>query len=96
MQKYVSVLAAQDKLSSMCGFEEIVPRMWVGPVNAMTPDNGTFISWDALFMEAAEGISFDDLTLSGGRQAGGRKKLLPADIIRDLLFNKCGCGMCAV
>ena len=81
---------AQDKLATECGFDSIVPRMWIGPVNAVTPDGRDFVSWDALWMEAAEGISLDMLTFGAGRHLKTqREQLVDRKLVKELLFAKC-------
>ena len=89
MQRAIATIVAQDKLATECGFDSIVPRMWIGPVNAMTPDGRDFVSWDALWMEAAEGISLDMLTFGAGRHLKTqREQLVDRKIVKELLFEK--------
>ena len=48
-----------------CGFHDIVPRIWVDRINAVIPDLGFHVHWHGLWMEAAEGISFESLLHKG-------------------------------
>lgn len=82
-------MMAQDKLARECGFGDIVPRMWVGPVQSMSPAGTHYISWDGLWMEQAPGISLDTLTFGRGVDSEGRQKGLPPKVIADYLSNKC-------
>lgn len=40
-----------------CGFESIVPRTWVGPVNGVVQGTGIVVDWNGIWSEAAPGIS---------------------------------------
>lgn len=90
VQRAVATSMAQNKLATECGFDGIVPRMWIGPVNAMTPDGRDFVSWDALWMEEAEGISLDMLTFGVGKSIRDKQmQLVDRNLVKDLLFSKC-------
>jgi hypothetical protein len=90
VQRAVSTIIAQDKLATECGFDGIVPRMWIGPVRSMTPDGRHFVPWDAVWMEEAQGISLDVLTFGTGVVKGqSRRRLIDRSVVADILFNKC-------
>ena len=38
-----------------CGFDDMVPKLWVERVNAVIPDLGFHVRWHGLWMEVAEG-----------------------------------------
>ena len=61
-----------------CGFHDIVPRIWVDRINAVIPDLGFHVNWHGLWMEEAEGISFDSLLYAR----------VPKPVVLDLLHNK--------
>lgn len=81
---------AQDKLAHDCGFEEIVPRMWLGPVNAFSPNGSSFIEWDALWMEEAPGVSLDSLAYDQAPIPGSNvsSAMLPRKNLEVLLMDK--------
>jgi hypothetical protein len=88
VQRAVSTIVAQDKLARECGFEAVVPRMWIGPVNALAPD-GTYVSWDALWMEEASGISLDALTFGGGRNIKtNATEMVNRKLVEELLLTR--------
>lgn len=70
----------QDKLAAECGFTDIVPRTWVGPVNALDAASGRFIGADAMWMEEAEGISLESLV---------QYDVLDREATEELLLRKC-------
>ena len=85
----MSTSLAQDKLAHDCGFEQVVPRMWVGPVNAFSPYDNRFIGWDALWMEATPGISLDMLANAQARIIGSNvSAMVDRKDLEDLLYNK--------
>ena len=38
-----------------CGFDDMVPKLWVERINAVIPDLGFHVRWHGLWMEVAEG-----------------------------------------
>jgi hypothetical protein len=91
LQWTLSSVLSQSKLASECGFESIIPRMWVGPVNSMDPQGRQFIGWDGLWMEEASGISLDSLVFGRGfNPSTNRSEYLDRYIVSNLLFEKCG------
>lgn len=81
---------AQDKLAQDCGFEEVVPRMWLGPVNAFSPNGSRFIEWDALWMEEASGVSLDKLTFASAPVVGSNVSArVDREDLEKLLYTKC-------
>ncbi len=55
----LQLLLALQRVRDDCGFQDIVPAMWLDPVNAVMPGTGYHIQWYALWMELAPGISFE-------------------------------------
>jgi hypothetical protein len=69
-----------------------VPRMWIGPVNSRAPD-GTFVSWDALWMEEAESISLDSLLFGPGIDVvTNQERIVDRELVKSILFDKCASG----
>ena len=85
----MAVMMAQDKLAKECGFESIIPRLWLGPVSSMSANGAQFVSWDGLWMERARGISLDTLVLSSGVNARNQKVSIRRTAVQDLLTLKC-------
>jgi hypothetical protein len=50
-----------EKLAEECGFDEVIPKLWIDKVDAVMPDVGYHIRWYAVWMEVAEGISLENL-----------------------------------
>lgn len=44
---------------------DILPKVWVEPVNGVIPGNGYHIQWLGLWMEQAEGISLENVVRLG-------------------------------
>lgn len=90
MQSTLTTAMAQDKLAHDCGFEEIIPRMWIGPVNAFSPNGSRFLEWDALWTEEASGISLDKLSFASAPIVDSNKSaLVDRDYLEELLLKKC-------
>lgn len=89
MQLLVSTSLAQDKLAHDCGFEQVVPRMWVGPVNSFSPYDNRFIGWDAMWMEEAPGLSLDLLAMGKARVIGSEvRTMIDRKDLEELLYTK--------
>ena len=82
-------MMAQNKLAKECGFESIIPGMWLGPVRSMASGGDMFVSWDGLWMERAEGVSLDTLIFKKGRDRNGTKTMVNRTIVHYLLTKKC-------
>jgi hypothetical protein len=90
MQRTLSSVLSQGKLASECGFDSIIPRIWVGPVNSMGSRGRQFIGWDGLWMEEARGISLDSLIFGKGLDiATGKPSYMDRPTISNLLFERC-------
>lgn len=86
----MSVSLPQEKLSRRCGFDKVVPRMWTAPMNSRSPDGRSFISWDALWMERAEGASVAMLTqMAGNTDARKAREALGDAVFDELLVKTC-------
>ncbi|KAG2495164.1 hypothetical protein HYH03_006771 [Edaphochlamys debaryana] len=96
----VKLLLAQQKLTAECGMNEIVPKVWVEPLNGVMPGNGFHINWLGLWADIADGVSVQNL------QEAGKPQLKPETLIEvfsktinhheliqgaifDLLFSQC-------
>lgn len=53
-----STIAIQH-LVDECGFEDVVKKSWIGPVNAVIPGTGYVIDWEGMFSERAPGVSLE-------------------------------------
>lgn len=54
--RIMKLLRALDRLSVECGFTDLLPRIWLAPVNAVVPDVGYHVRWYGLWQEYADGI----------------------------------------
>lgn len=82
----VMLLVALQKLSDDCGFEDLVPRLWVDKVDAVVPNVGYHIRWYGIWMEIAEGISLENFLHKGKPARLGKKAVL--DIMQNKLNTK--------
>eukprot|EP00892_Ulva_mutabilis_P003338 jgi/Ulvmu1/1376/UM011_0104.1 len=88
LDRVASVSLPQEKLSQRCGFESVVPRMWTAPLNSLSPDGRSFLSWDALWMERAEGVSVAMLTQMASSRAVQQAREALGDTAFDELLTK--------
>ena len=65
-----------------CGFEDIVPKVWVEKVNAVIPGLGYHVRWFGLWMEVAEGISMENFLQKG------LPSVVPRASVLDFFHNK--------
>ncbi|GLI62170.1 hypothetical protein VaNZ11_004750 [Volvox africanus] len=96
----VKLLLAQQKLTAECGLNEIVPKVWVEPLNGVMPGSGFHIKWLGLWADIADGVSVQNI------QEAGKPPLRPdlmlslfstrinhhelvQGAIFDLLFSQC-------
>ncbi|GAX78973.1 hypothetical protein CEUSTIGMA_g6413.t1 [Chlamydomonas eustigma] len=61
----VKLLLAQQKLSRECGFNQIVPKLWIEPIHGIVPGHGFHIDWLGLWFDIAEGVSVQNIQESG-------------------------------
>ncbi len=67
--------------SSLLPLQEITPRVWVAPVNAILPESGFHVWWDAMWQERAPGVSMNFFAFMG-------KGHVPHDVQLDILQDK--------
>ena len=53
------------QISGECGFNEIVPKLWIEPVHGIVPGHGFRIDWLGLWFDIAEGVSVQNLQVGG-------------------------------
>lgn len=80
--KNMRLLLGIEKVAEECGFLDIIPKLWVGRVNAIIPGLGYHVRWYGLFMQVAEGISME------GFLHRGTPSRFPPSAILDVLQNK--------
>eukprot|EP00798_Chlamydomonas_sp_ICE-L_P012581 gene12581-15805_t len=80
--KNMRLLLAIQKLSEECGYEEMVPRVWVGKVNAVIPELGYHVRWYGLWSEYADGVSLENFLHKGPPRP------FPPNVILDVLMHK--------
>ncbi|EFJ49782.1 hypothetical protein VOLCADRAFT_104229 [Volvox carteri f. nagariensis] len=76
----VKLLLAQQKLTAECGLNEIVPKVWVEPLNGVMPGSGFHVKWLGLWADIADGVSVQNI------QEAGKPPLKP-EVMLDL-FSK--------
>lgn len=54
-------IAFCSQLTTECGLSDIVPKVWVAPVNGIIPGHGYHVNWLGLWAEAADGVSVANL-----------------------------------
>ncbi|GFR52103.1 hypothetical protein Agub_g14616, partial [Astrephomene gubernaculifera] len=96
----VKLLLAQQKLTAECGMNEIVPKVWVEPLNGVMPGSGFHVKWLGLWADIADGVSVQNI------QEAGKPPLQPELLVEllskrinhhelvqgaifDLLFSQC-------
>lgn len=78
----MQLLLALQRLRDDCGFQDIVPAMWLDPVNAVMPGTGYHIQWYALWMEHAPGISMEGIIRNAATPQ------VPRDVMADFLNSR--------
>jgi hypothetical protein len=48
-------------MSRECGFNQIVPKLWIEPVHGVVPGHGFHIDWLGLWFDIAEGVSVQNI-----------------------------------
>lgn len=76
------LLLAIQMLSDECGFQDIIPRIWVDRVNAPVPGIGYHVRWHGLWMELADGVSMENVLNKG------RPSPLQPEVLLDIMHNK--------
>ncbi len=61
------------QLTAECGFNSIVPKVWVEPLNGVMPHSGFHVKWLGLWADIADGVSVQNLQVwgTGGVGLGG-------------------------
>ncbi|KXZ51100.1 hypothetical protein GPECTOR_14g82 [Gonium pectorale] len=77
----VKLLLAQQKLTAECGMNEIVPKVWVEPLNGVMPGSGFHVKWLGLWADIADGVSVQNI------QEAGKPPLKP-DVLIELLSKR--------
>jgi len=49
------------QLTRECGLTDIVPKLWVAPVNGVLPGNGFRLNWLGLWSDVADGVSIENI-----------------------------------
>ena len=49
------------QVSSECGYQDIVPKLWIEPLLGVVPGNGWRIDWLGLWADVADGVSVQNL-----------------------------------
>ena len=80
--KNMRLLLAIQKLRDECGFEDLVPRVWVDRVDGVMPGLGYHIRWHGLWMEYVHGVSLENILNKGSPSR------LPPSVILNLMHNK--------
>ncbi|KAG1655370.1 hypothetical protein FOA52_012097 [Chlamydomonas sp. UWO 241] len=95
------VLLSIQKVVDECGFNDIVPRLWVDKVNAPVPGHGYHVDWHGLWQEVASGVSMFNSLWRGEPERVPRAtimqhyndKLSKTQVVRaaifDLLTSQC-------
>lgn len=55
----VQARIAIQHLVHECGFEDVVKKSWIEPVNALVPGTGYVVDWEGVFSEKAPGVSLE-------------------------------------
>jgi len=53
------------QLTSECGLSDIVPKLWVAPVNGVIPGHGFRVNWLGLWSDIADGVSLENIKVRG-------------------------------
>lgn len=69
------VLSSVQRVVEECGFDDIVPKTWVAPVNGIVPGYEFHVHWDALWSEQASGVSLQQLFYEGNPKLEKEKLL---------------------
>lgn len=80
--KNMRLLLAIEKIVEECGFQDIIPAVWVDKVNAPVPDIGFHIRWHGLWMEVADGVSMENFLHRG------EPSRFPHSHVLDIFHNK--------
>mmetsp|Transcript_5477 Transcript_5477/g.12120 ORF Transcript_5477/g.12120 Transcript_5477/m.12120 type:complete len:525 (+) Transcript_5477:133-1707(+) len=80
--KNMKLLLAIEKIREECGFEDLIPKIWVDQISAVVPDLGYHIRWHGLWMEYADGVSLENFLHKG------EPSRFPPPVILDLMHNK--------